>query len=252
MNFQHFRFAPGIDQKDHIAAYPPTTQLQQYQIIAIKSVASLMESFTRIEEGLARTVITATGLNVPGKPEIWKPLVKKLRKNFTVEQSISMVEDLVDCEALELVEPYETKLPTGFSKAELPFFHACRLAMNYRNELAHNWYIFYVSEHDGQYVHSPFLGLDNPRSSDKNDVFTPVNISSTEFLDWVYNIANRLPYMHIGAPAIKPTNTPCDAIPFFKKHKKAALSQLDKAKQSKEKSIDKFVNSLSVENETSA
>lgn len=243
MNLELQRFSTGVDKEEYNKANPPSMEIKPYQIATIKAVESLMESFTRIEQGLARTIVTATGLNVPGKPEIWKPIVRNLGKNFTTEQQIRMVEDLIEAGALRRLEPLTVTLPNGFSKRELPYFQACRLAMNYRNELAHNWFIFLITKNDEEYLHTPMIGMDNPRAKDRNDIFIAANIASSEFIQWAYSIANRLP-ISLGTPAIMPTDTPVDAVTFFEKHKGAVISQLENAKAGKVKSISKFIASI--------
>lgn len=247
MNFEKQRFAAGVDRDIYNRLNPPSGELANYQITAIKSVSSLMEFFTHIEEGLARTIVTGTGLDVPGRPDLWKPIVNKIGKCFSTEQQIAMVEDLVEVgKTLEILEPSVVTMPNCFNVREMPYFKACRLAMQYRNELAHNWFIFLISKRGEHYLHTPMLGLDNPRSENSDDVFTALDLSSSDFINWVYRISIRLP-VFIGTPIVQPIDSAISTInakDYFSRHKISIIRQIEKSKVSKEKSITKLIESL--------
>ena len=207
MNEVLLRFAPSVDRDQYNKANPPSTELDEYHVRAISSACALMTSFTHLEKGFARLIHAGLAFE---KDSDWKYKTYRLGKNFSVAQQIDMVVDLTSRGCLALSQNSISQLPEVFSKDELPYFEACRLAMQYRNELAHTGIIIWVQKEGNVYYHFPMIGLDNPRSDDQRDIFIPVDISarstvyedgrppSLSFSDWVFQLKNRVPIFFWG------------------------------------------------------
>lgn len=252
MNRKHTRFHKNVDVELYRIKFPPDSSIQEHELKAISSAWNLMGNFTHIENGLARTIIVGTGLN---KKENWKEYLYKIGKCFSFSQQISMVEDLVKRDCFTLSDNSNSNLPTVFSKAELPYFQACRLAMEFRNELAHNGVIFWVHQEGDSFRHFPLIGANNPRVSNPNDIFITVDISapstisrdgkqtSLGFSDWVFRIAGRLP-IYNTEPIVSPTGITVDPKEFLSDHKVKVIKSIESTIKSSSKKIDKLISSI--------
>lgn len=243
-----YRFAPGID-RDHYNAWSRNSD-RSYEHRAVQNAWGLMNSFTKIEKGVARIITTGIGCSDDLE---WKAVTYKIGKAFPFTAQIEMIEDLVRNGTFKLAKDDNIKLPRGLRGCKISFFRSLRLAMEFRNELAHTGIIYWVEKRGNGYVHFPILGFDNPRCNNPTDIFRPVDISepsvinretgeevSLSFNDWVFRLSNELP-PRLNGTMIEPTWKSVNPQEFFECHIARFERRLEKAKESNIKKAKAFV-----------
>ena len=248
------RFSPEVDQDQYRKEYNPSTKKDKVFQDALSKSWGLMQYFTKLEEGLSRLIVIGLGL---GNPAPWKELAYQIGKTFSAAQQVEMIEDLTKRGALIITEGLLFQLPTDISKEkkEFNFYKTCRLAMEYRNELAHNGIIVLVRQEQGVISHYPIIGLDNPRSKIASDIFQPTCISlpSTidkggntiylSFQDWAFRLANSVP-IYFSEPSFTPGTPIEDKEEFLNYHKERLSQKFEKFNQGKLKKIDKLIDRI--------
>lgn len=254
MGYIKLRFAKEVNQKDYNEKYNPGKTNEPYFSDGLNKSWGLMQYFTKLEEGMSRLIVIGLGLDNPAP---WKEIAYQIGKTFSAAQQVEMIKDLVDREALILTEDSIFPLPTELinKKTELDFFKSCRLAMEFRNELAHNGIIIFVRQKGTEYYHLPMVGMDNPRSKNGSDIFKPVNIAAKSrvddkgqtthlsFQDWAFRLSNSVP-LYFGPPVLKPGNPLKNRVEFINYHKEKLSKRLESENERKLKKIDKFNESI--------
>lgn len=248
------RFTPEVDQTKYRKEYNPSTKKDKIFQDALNKSWGLMQYFTKLEEGLSRLIVIGLGLDNPAP---WKELAYQIGKTFSAAQQVEMIEDLEKKGALIITEGLSFQLPTDISKEkkEFNFYKACRLAMEYRNELAHNGINVLVKQKEDVISHYPIIGLDNPRSKVESDIFKPtcISLSSTidkngntiylSFQDWAFRLSNSVP-IYFGEPSFTPGTPIDDKEEFLNYHKERLSKKFEKFNQSKLKKIDKLIERI--------
>ena len=246
------RFAPEVDREKYRIAFPITDQIEPHMANAISCAWGLMENFTKIEIGLARTIVAGLSLDDPDR---WREYARSIGKLFSSADQVSMLEDLVARGGLVLSDNRSCKMPREFETEELSYFEALRFSFEYRNDMAHNGVIFWIQENGGHFHHFPMIGLDNPRIANPSDRFVALDISSRAHIntadqtssigvqDWIFQLANRLP-PYLGEPIVRPSGEKVDRDDFFESHKDRISKAIEARGVSTLKRIDKFIASL--------
>lgn len=175
-------------------------------LLALPYAWHLMQSFTKIEVGILRVVTgSLLGESVP------KDALTQLVNLFSFDERLRMVQRLIKTGDLVVRDEFKKiQAPGEFGRPEFgskTFFsptEAIRIAMSYRNILAHDGFKFGVSETENGFSHVPFI-----ESSNNSTRWVHLyhiwpeprldGLAQISFHEFVWRLSNSLPFF-IGPP----------------------------------------------------
>jgi len=178
-------------------------------LIALPYAWHLMQSFTKIENGITRVLSASIVGNA-----VKKNIMHSLTHLFSFDERLRMMQRLIKNNNLIVCEEFrQIQAPGEFGHVKfgaIEFFtpvDAFRTAMSYRNVLAHDGFLFGVSESENGFRHTPIIDPSNnqrpwvhlyhvppeTRSDGKNQI---------SFNEFVWRLSNSLPF-HVGPPMFR-------------------------------------------------
>ena len=259
MNILKQRFKSIEEKNEFNQSNPRPISFQQEQEVvklADQSCYKLLNAFTNLEYSLAKLVLHSLGLDAD--KEVWKAKHEIYRTKLSKIFSIHEIREIIgEFEKVGIIKANEElnniQLPTHFkTDKKVSYLEALRIAFEYRNNIAHEGYIFFYFKHQDKFKINPIIlakehqikkGYPNIPLLERSIIDEAGKCIHLSFMDFVGRLLLGLPPHGVTSMRYEIIGNP-DIELFLDKRVKKAEGTMKSLLKSKLKKIEKFTNEI--------